>query len=83
MDDPVMKAMAEMANEKGAGALGVPGPISADDPANSASDLVADGLVKIYGDRTVVNGVSMRVRCGEIVGLLGPKVLPASDEPAG
>ena len=72
MDDPVMKAMAEMANEKGAGALGVPGPISADDPANSASDLVADGLVKIYGDRTVVNGVSMRVRCGEIVGLLGP-----------
>lgn len=34
--------------------------------------LVADGLVKRYGPRTVVNGVSLRVRRGEIVGLLGP-----------
>ena len=55
MDDPVIKAMTEMAraNEK------VP-------------DLSAKGLVKSYGDRTVVNGMSMDVRCGEIVGLLGP-----------
>jgi len=29
-------------------------------------------LVKQYRGRPVVNGVSMRVRCGEIVGLLGP-----------
>ena len=36
------------------------------------SDLTATGLVKIYGDRTVVNGMSMEVSCGEIVGLLGP-----------
>ena len=35
-------------------------------------DLVATGLVKIYGDRTVVNGMNMNCRCGEIVGLLGP-----------
>ena len=35
-------------------------------------DLVASGLVKIYGDRTVVNGMSVDCRCGEIVGLLGP-----------
>ena len=35
-------------------------------------DLVATGLVKIYGDRTVVNGMSVDCRCGEIVGLLGP-----------
>lgn len=36
------------------------------------SDLVASGLVKIYGDRTVVNGMNVNCRCGEIVGLLGP-----------
>ena len=36
------------------------------------SDLVATGLVKVYGDRTVVNGMNVNCRCGEIVGLLGP-----------
>ena len=55
MDDPVIKAMTEMARE-----------------SERAPDLVAAGLVKSYGDRTVVNGMSMDVRCGEIVGLLGP-----------
>lgn len=55
MDDPVIKAMTEMARE-----------------SEKAPDLVAKGLVKSYGDRTVVNGMSMEVRCGEIVGLLGP-----------
>ncbi len=34
--------------------------------------LRADGLVKRYGGRTVVNGVSIEVRPREIVGLLGP-----------
>ena len=55
MDDPVIKAMTEMARE-----------------SEKSPDLVAGGLVKSYGDRTVVNGMSMEVRCGEIVGLLGP-----------
>ena len=55
MDDPVIKAMTEMARE-----------------SEKAPDLSARGLVKTYGDRTVVNGMSMDVRCGEIVGLLGP-----------
>ena len=54
--DPVMDAMKAMASEGTAG-----GP-----------DLRAEGLVKIYGDRTVVNRMSMDVSCGEIVGLLGP-----------
>lgn len=34
--------------------------------------LRAEGLVKRYGRRTVVNNVSIDVRQGEIVGLLGP-----------
>ena len=34
--------------------------------------LEADGLVKIYGRRRVVDGVSLSVDPGEIVGLLGP-----------
>lgn len=34
--------------------------------------LEADGLVKIYGRRRVVDGVSLAVDPGEIVGLLGP-----------
>ena len=54
MDDPVYKAMQEMADSRG------------------EPDLVATGLVKIYGDRTVVNGMDVECRCGEIVGLLGP-----------
>lgn len=36
------------------------------------SMLRAEGLVKRYGKRTVVNDVSINVRQGEIVGLLGP-----------
>ena len=34
--------------------------------------LRTEGLVKIYGKRTVVNDVSFDVKQGEIVGLLGP-----------
>ena len=35
-------------------------------------DLKAEGLVKRYRGRTVVKGVSIEARCGEIVGILGP-----------
>ena len=36
------------------------------------ADLTASNLVKIYGERTVVNGMNVEANCGEIVGLLGP-----------
>src|SRR5690349_322804 len=41
-------------------------------PAPSGSILEADGLVKTYRRRAVVNDVAVRVQQGEIVGLLGP-----------
>ncbi len=47
---------------KGAGGSGV----------GESLQLRSEGLVKIYGKRTVVNNVSFDVRQGEIVGLLGP-----------
>ncbi len=36
------------------------------------SHLYTENLIKKYGQRTVVNGVSLDVKQGEIVGLLGP-----------
>lgn len=39
---------------------------------NTPMVLRSEGLVKKYGKRTVVNGVSFNVKQGEIVGLLGP-----------
>ncbi|HEY8345553.1 MAG TPA: ATP-binding cassette domain-containing protein, partial [Bacillota bacterium] len=34
--------------------------------------ILAEGLVKVYNKRRVVNGVSLSVNPGEVVGLLGP-----------
>ena len=43
-----------------------------DAPQDKKMVLRAEGLVKKYGKRTVVNGVNFEVKQGEIVGLLGP-----------
>lgn len=40
--------------------------------SNSKGSLIATGLRKTYGKRTVVHDVSMSVDSGEVVGLLGP-----------
>ena len=48
-------------------------PSEEDEPQESLPlELRSEGLVKIYGKRTVVNNVTFNVRQGEIVGLLGP-----------
>jgi lipopolysaccharide export system ATP-binding protein len=41
-------------------------------PDGSRSNLRSDHLLKIYKKRRVVNGISIEVNSGEIVGLLGP-----------
>ncbi|MFL6539964.1 MAG: LPS export ABC transporter ATP-binding protein [Chthoniobacterales bacterium] len=47
-------------------------PVSSTLPVAGEQVLQTEGLVKIYGGRSVVNGVYINVRAGEIVGLLGP-----------
>ena len=49
-----------------------PGPPAAVATAEGDRLLVTDNLVKEYNERRVVNGVSIFVNAGEIVGLLGP-----------
>ena len=52
-----------------------PAHLEADQPAPSGMGgalLTTDQLVKTYGQRRVVNGVSINIGPGEIVGLLGP-----------
>ncbi len=46
--------------------------LNATETAGQEFVIVADGLVKRYGDFTAVNGVSFEVRGGEVFGLLGP-----------
>ena len=57
--DIVSAAMAQMAAE-------------AQQAAAPEATLRAEGLVKAYGERTVVRGMSMTCSRGEVVGLLGP-----------
>ena len=56
MSDQVIEAMNEMVRAR----------------SDARADLVATDLVKVYGDRTVVNGMNVSCKCGEIIGILGP-----------
>jgi len=49
-----------------------PGLVMAASEPRAADRLVGSGLVKAYGQRKVVNEVSLAVEVGEICGLLGP-----------
>lgn len=62
----------EKASDKGAGSERVPSPMSVTSTETTSMVLRSEGLIKKYGKRTVVNGVSFDVKQGEIVGLLGP-----------
>ena len=62
----------EKASDKGAGSERVPSPMSVPSTETTSMVLRSEGLIKKYGKRTVVNGVSFDVKQGEIVGLLGP-----------
>src|SRR3981081_4629862 len=46
--------------------------VAAPPPAKIDNVLSTDQLLKIYGGRSVVDGVNLNVGAGEIVGLLGP-----------
>ncbi len=47
-------------------------PSSEVDTEQSVKKIEARGLVKEYGSKAVVNGASLEVKTGEVVGLLGP-----------
>jgi lipopolysaccharide export system ATP-binding protein len=68
---PLRDHVAEVLRHTGEHARVVPSAPAAS-PAPGGSLLAAEGLVKIYRGRRVVNDVALQLQQGEIVGLLGP-----------
>jgi lipopolysaccharide export system ATP-binding protein len=64
--DVISRTLRETGEHAGVVAPPPPGPLPA------GSTLEAEGLVKVYRGRSVVNDVALRLQQGEIVGLLGP-----------
>ena len=69
---PLRAQVADMLRQTGEFPRPATGPIAAEDRTPGRSTLEAEGLVKIYRRRKVVNDVAVQLRQGEIVGLLGP-----------
>lgn len=69
---PLRAQVADMLRQTGEFPRMATGVIGPEDRAPGSSTLEADGLVKVYRRRTVVNDVALQLKQGEIVGLLGP-----------
>lgn len=69
---PLRAQVADMLRQTGEFPRVATGTIGPEDRAPGSSTLQADGLVKVYRRRTVVNDVALQLKQGEIVGLLGP-----------
>lgn len=69
---PLRAQVADMLRQTGEFPRVATGAIGPEDRAPGSSTLEADGLVKVYRRRTVVNDVALQLKQGEIVGLLGP-----------
>jgi lipopolysaccharide export system ATP-binding protein len=69
---PLRAQVADMLRQTGEFPRPATGHIAPEDRTPGRSTLDAEGLVKIYRRRKVVNDVAVHLRQGEIVGLLGP-----------
>ncbi|HEY5087561.1 MAG TPA: LPS export ABC transporter ATP-binding protein [Gemmatimonadaceae bacterium] len=69
---PLRAQVADMLRQTGEFPRPATGPIAPEDRTPGKSTLEAEGLVKIYRRRKVVNDVAVQLSQGEIVGLLGP-----------
>jgi lipopolysaccharide export system ATP-binding protein len=69
---PLRAQVADMLRETGEFPRPATGAIAPQDRAPGKSRLEAEGLVKVYKRRRVVNDVAIQLNQGEIVGLLGP-----------
>jgi lipopolysaccharide export system ATP-binding protein len=71
--DRHLVALRQAARERGGPAIHVQEAMSELPPPQAGQRVLrTEGLVKVYGKRTVVDQVNIEIRKGEIVGLLGP-----------
>jgi lipopolysaccharide export system ATP-binding protein len=69
---PLRAQVADMLRQTGEFPRPATGAIAPEDVSPGRSTLGAEGLVKVYRRRKVVNDVALHLSQGEIVGLLGP-----------
>ncbi len=69
---PLRAQVADMLRHTGEFPRPAAGPTTVEERSPARSTLEAEGLVKVYRRRKVVNDVAVQLKQGEIVGLLGP-----------